>query len=67
MFPELRDSICYDSLVNTDFLLTKGRKTLIHTVFSLCILPEYATIGQKIRYYRLKRHMIGDLLSEKMT
>ena len=62
-----KNCICYDILVNTDFVLQKGRKTLIHMVFPLYILPDNATVGQKIRYYRLKRYMNGDLLCKRQV
>lgn len=39
---------------------------MIHTVFPLYILSDNATVGQKIRYYRLKRHMTSNILSEKI-
>lgn len=39
---------------------------MIHAVFSLYLLPENATVGQKIRYYRSKRHMISNMLSAKI-
>jgi Helix-turn-helix. len=45
--------------------LKKGSRILIHTIFSLYILPDNGTVGQKIRYYRLKRHMFIDFLSSK--
>jgi hypothetical protein len=38
-----KNSICYDSIVNTYFVLQKGRKPLINTSFPLYLLPDNAT------------------------
>lgn len=38
---------------------------MIHTVFPLHILDEKATVGERIRFYRMKRHMTGNMLAQK--
>jgi transcriptional regulator with XRE-family HTH domain len=51
--------------VHTQLLCQKGAKTLIHAVFPLYVLDENATVGERIRFYRRKRDMSCNTLSDK--
>jgi transcriptional regulator with XRE-family HTH domain len=39
-------------------------KILYHLALEMKTLDEDATVGEKIRFYRMKRNMIGDTLAE---
>ena len=51
-------------LCDTPAIVYLGDKLLYHIACEMRTLPEDATVAEKIRFYRMKRDMNGDMLAE---
>jgi transcriptional regulator with XRE-family HTH domain len=64
MLPLCGDSVFQMNLDDTPQVACFGDKILYHLTFEMNSLAENATVAERIRYYRMKRHMTDEKLAE---
>jgi len=58
------DSICYVDLCDTGAVAVFGDKLLYHLACEVRTLSKNATVGERIRFYRMKRNLYSHTLAE---
>ena len=58
-----QNRLCYIDLCDTSSVTYFRGKLLYHLICEMKVLSENATVSEKIRFYRTKRHMNGDTLA----